>query len=256
MYTRLPDPEEIAQDLLRRSEQFRPPVDLKRTISLWPELSIVMETLKGAGYLVNLGVHGAEILVRAEDPPVRQRYTIAHELGHWLLTTSDDLRRRSGQATGAELEKWCDRFAASLLMPAPWVRRDIRYDGSLDVLNAVFTAPKLYDVSAHAFWLRVSEVTSISIAELGQTGEAIGIRKKFVSKDSGTVNENMVSQIVSSLSPRLLSGAQFGRVDFREMSMHAIHGLLPRRDETQSWLVCMLPADRIGRGEDSTNPGQ
>ncbi len=107
-----------------------------------------------AGFLY-AGPEGGWILVRAQDPLVRRRFTIAHELGHYLLHVApalaavaaadlaDDVefdealpaapdaaadapsggrvRVLSGRDPGAEadrLEAEADRFAALLLMPA------------------------------------------------------------------------------------------------------------------------------------------
>ena len=82
----LPDPEVIALSVLHQGEQYKPPIDTTRLAGLWPGLRISYDDLERPGYLVDLGVLGAEIIVRAADSPVRQRFTVAHELGHWVLS--------------------------------------------------------------------------------------------------------------------------------------------------------------------------
>jgi predicted transcriptional regulator len=82
----------------------------------------------------DLGVSGATrlidrrwvILLNRDDPPVRQRFTIAHELKHIL----DHPAALALQISGAQLhrqtwltERICDYFAACLLMPRPLVKR-------------------------------------------------------------------------------------------------------------------------------------
>nr|WP_243239829.1 ImmA/IrrE family metallo-endopeptidase [Sulfobacillus harzensis] len=80
---------------------------------------------------------GHVIYVRATDPPARQRFTIAHELGHYLLQIRgvrdntelnaiergnvEALYRRAGQVD--DEERAANAFAASLLMPAPILRK-------------------------------------------------------------------------------------------------------------------------------------
>ena len=57
------------------------------------------------------------IALRVSDVPARQRYTVAHELGHHLIFGIEKHGRRP---YSAEEERRCDRFAAALLMPKVW----------------------------------------------------------------------------------------------------------------------------------------
>ena len=73
----------------------------------------------------------ATIFVNAADAWVRQRFTMAHELGHWLLHR-DLYRSNSGRyrvlprfaqpASDDPLEKEANHFAANLLVPARLLR--------------------------------------------------------------------------------------------------------------------------------------
>ena len=70
------------------------------------------------------------ILVNAAEPEPRQRFTIAHELGHWICQclegTAQPVYCRAeevGVDPGAKaLEREANIFAANLLMPEPAVR--------------------------------------------------------------------------------------------------------------------------------------
>jgi hypothetical protein len=69
------------------------------------------------------------ILVNAEESKQRQRFTIAHELGHWVCqclegTTAPVFCRDKDVSTAADraLEREANVFAADLLMPEPAVR--------------------------------------------------------------------------------------------------------------------------------------
>jgi hypothetical protein len=65
------------------------------------------------------------IVVNAAEPPSRQMFTIAHELGHWLMhrqQVMDDrqyrvLTREALDAPKPLIEKEADGFAADLLVP-------------------------------------------------------------------------------------------------------------------------------------------
>ena len=70
------------------------------------------------------------ILVNAREPETRQRFTIAHELGHWICqclegTVAPVLCRDKDLSTAADraLEREANVFAAELLMPEEAVRR-------------------------------------------------------------------------------------------------------------------------------------
>lgn len=106
----------------------------------------------------------ATIGVNANHPPVRKRFTIAHELGHFLLHggISSHYDRdykinyrssESSQATNIE-EIEANFFAASLLMP----RRFLNYDNAVDSLDNDISVGRLaerYRVSRHALSLRL-----------------------------------------------------------------------------------------------------
>lgn len=61
-------------------------------------------------------------------PPVRKRFTLAHEIGHHLLGHRVAPGTRlfffdTSKTRRSSVEHACDRFAALLLMPEDWVRR-------------------------------------------------------------------------------------------------------------------------------------
>jgi hypothetical protein len=70
------------------------------------------------------------ILVRADEPEPRRRFTIAHELGHWICQclegTAQPVYCRADDIgvdpDARMLEREANIFAANLLMPEPAVR--------------------------------------------------------------------------------------------------------------------------------------
>lgn len=105
--------------------------------------------------------HGV-IAVNKRHPRVRQRFTIAHELGHAILharQTSlfvddlDILRREHGQHNPKEMQ--ANRFAAELLMPEERIRRLV--EQKFDLYDEAYVAKlaRLFDVSAQAFSTRL-----------------------------------------------------------------------------------------------------
>lgn len=83
-----------------------------------------------SGILVKRPGQDAEIYVHASDSPNRQRFTCAHELGHYVKRSAageedweyvEHRNLLTSQGTDAE-EIYANRFAASLLMPSDAVR--------------------------------------------------------------------------------------------------------------------------------------
>jgi Zn-dependent peptidase ImmA (M78 family)/transcriptional regulator with XRE-family HTH domain len=98
--------------------------------------------------------------VNEAHPRVRQRFSAAHEIGHLVYDQAQSLFLDfTDVSTTADLEKLQDakaetranQFAADLLMPATWLRKDIKRYGTSDL---TFLA-KRYEVSQQALWFRL-----------------------------------------------------------------------------------------------------
>lgn len=93
----------------------------------------------------------------------RKRYTIGHEIGHYVnpthrasspegfqCTRNDMLTDRAAPGDKhAKMEVEANQFAAELLMPASWVRRFLRPKLGLD-LQHIFEMARLFEVSKEA----------------------------------------------------------------------------------------------------------
>jgi Zn-dependent peptidase ImmA (M78 family) len=90
--------------------------------------------------------------------PVRKRFSIAHELGHFLLGHGDFADSRQTFEDGSynysdpqnRQESEANEFAAELLMPESFLKRDLQ-DAPLDVPRLA----KLYQVSEQAMWIQL-----------------------------------------------------------------------------------------------------
>jgi len=125
------------------------------------------------------------IRINRNKPKTRQRFTLAHELGHWVLfhqhrlfedeqegfekedgrplfdKLADDVSaEKEEKETGFERagsrktrEQEANIFAAEILMPTQWVRADWRtYKQDVNGLA------KRYEVSDDAMWIKVMEL--------------------------------------------------------------------------------------------------
>jgi Zn-dependent peptidase ImmA (M78 family) len=109
----------------------------------------------------------ALIGVNSNEAPVRQRFTIAHELGHFILHPQKDafvdFRKELGEGeTRPPRERHADMFAAALLMPRKILLKDFRRlakDGYTDQTTA--TLARQYAVSEDAMRFRLINLNSL-----------------------------------------------------------------------------------------------
>lgn len=102
----------------------------------------------------------ALIGINSSEPAVRQRFTIAHELGHYFLHTKKDAfvdyRDNKKGLMRTPREKQANMFAAALLMPRRLLAKDfkaIAKDGFSE--DDLVTLAKRYDVSEDAMRFRL-----------------------------------------------------------------------------------------------------
>ncbi|MFF9562934.1 ImmA/IrrE family metallo-endopeptidase [Leifsonia sp. NPDC014704] len=94
-------------------------------------IDVLVAPLEGntAGFILREGEGRPQIVVNAKDSAVRQRFTLAHELGHYMQHREDDLiayvdKRDELSTLGASpSEIWANQFAAELLMPTSVVKK-------------------------------------------------------------------------------------------------------------------------------------
>jgi Zn-dependent peptidase ImmA (M78 family) len=118
------------------------------------------------------------IAVNASQAPVRKRFTIAHELAHFLLNHVDKdhvdwkftVIRRDGRSSEAQddQEIAANFFAANLLMPRDHLRRDVEkfkgFDGEVQLGDAeIFMLARRYKVSDTAMRYRLQSLGLLSL---------------------------------------------------------------------------------------------
>lgn len=116
------------------------PIDVERVAELL-SIDVVYDYLgPGVSGLLITNPNGASIVVQNRDHPNRQRFSIAHEIGHHVLghqfTDGDhvhvdrgnyvSMRGPSASSGENEMEVEANQFAAALLMPSRLVRTRCR----------------------------------------------------------------------------------------------------------------------------------
>jgi hypothetical protein len=124
-----------------------PPVDVEELaeslcclrVRLADDLSAIPGAPAGAPLSGLLLPGRQEVWVSAHEPLERRRFSVAHEVGHFLLHTFDQSEgvfcraadlRADPESPERLREREANRFAAELLMPEPMVRREVERRGA------------------------------------------------------------------------------------------------------------------------------
>lgn len=169
----LGNPEQLAAAILRQVPDLPVPVPVE---SIARALDIIdirpLETEGFEGSLISYPEKSEGIiLVNMRSQPQRQRFSIGHELGHFVnpwhkpkdgnrfLCTADDMRRLSAEKhnRAALMEVEANRFAAELLLPKEPFRKDLRRLAGADLAHVLRLAQK-YDMSKEATGRRYVEL--------------------------------------------------------------------------------------------------
>jgi len=115
-----------ARQVAREHGFHRPPVVVH---SIARKLGFEVERSRRLGTL-RARLVGQLIEVNANEPPVAQRFSVAHELGHHFLGTQ--------HGDGEVAEREADAFAGELLVPDPMLREALRSTTDARELRGLF----------------------------------------------------------------------------------------------------------------------
>lgn len=133
-----------------------------------------------SGFILRNDETGKTIIgVNSTQHPLRQRFTVAHEIGHYLLHVKERVhvdRREGGyqvklrnpaSSTGTNVEEMeANLFAAELLMPEKFLREDLAGYDHLDIFETDPLLDELkrkYQVSGRALTIRLANLGYIEM---------------------------------------------------------------------------------------------
>lgn len=170
---------ELAAQLLLQNRVSSPPVNV-HAIANFLGLIIEQEPAdeKLSGFILRESKRTI-IGVNSNHHQNRQRFTIAHEIGHFLLHKGDvihvdnynlplakiNLRSEEASKGVDEQEKEANLFAAELLIPKSILDHTLEGIGSIDLLNeeVIENLAKKYRVSVVALTFRLANLNYISL---------------------------------------------------------------------------------------------
>jgi Zn-dependent peptidase ImmA (M78 family) len=121
--------ESRAEEVLRRLNMKSLPVPVEDIAGKYQVRISRAPNRNFSGMLIRKGGH-ALIGVNSSESSARQRFTIAHELGHFFLHPNKDAfvdyRDNKNRAMRTPREKQANMFAAALLMPRQSLMKDVQ----------------------------------------------------------------------------------------------------------------------------------
>lgn len=149
---------EKSHNILSMYKIKHPPVNVEKIANLLGFKVVTFDFPETISGFIKI-VEGKKIIVTNQNhPEVRRRFSISHELGHYL-SGHDNFSHDQGTIIDKSKkyldphfreEKEADDFAAELLMPEFMLKRDV-LENKLDVTSL----KKKYNVSEQAMWLQL-----------------------------------------------------------------------------------------------------
>ncbi|WP_313030569.1 ImmA/IrrE family metallo-endopeptidase [Brucella sp.] len=230
-------PESIIACILRHHPHWTSPIpieDLAHSINIIDILEMETEEFEG-GLTTDPDKQKGVILYKAGTKGGRRRFTIAHEIGHFLIPwhkgdrrcTKKDMGERRTETLIQQQEAEANRFAAGLLMPKPWFVSDMRKLGNADVEH-IRTLARKYETSVEATVARYVELTDDCCAFIFSKDGIIRYTK--ATKDFPRLSVRSKHHLPElSLSGRPSERTQSGQSEWAE-----IQGVVWLRDEGRS----------------------
>lgn len=163
--------ERKAVDLLKETNSFRVPVPIKSVIKAL-NIAINPYDLGGdvSGVLV-IDEDNFKIGYNSTESYVRQRFTLAHELGHFILHKNENqkvfvdtvtymFRKANSRTKDYKIEMEANKFAAAILMPSALLKEKMKIldDGFINDHDLIIELAKLFKVSQIAMTFRLNNL--------------------------------------------------------------------------------------------------
>lgn len=159
------------------------------------------------------------IVINESDAKKAQSFTLLHELGH--LIRNEDAIDNWSEPSG-KVERWCDKFAAEVLMPTHQFLPKVN---NINDLEAVKKLARSFQVSPYACLVRLRYLQRINQSTYNTLEEALKteyerIRKKLQDSPGGSARDR-ASEVLSQYG-RLYATALFQDYYNGEITLHKL----------------------------------
>jgi Zn-dependent peptidase ImmA (M78 family) len=141
---------EAARRILEENFITQPPIPVEELVQ-YEGLGLILSRFDDGEIAGVINLETKYLLVNSNDSSTRQRFTIAHELGHWILhrelmQANKDIavlyRKPLGGADSDPLEQEANFFAANLLVPEEMLKEALKEDLGDDSLANRFNVSR------------------------------------------------------------------------------------------------------------------
>ena len=168
---------EVAERMLNQHRIEERPIPVEKIaddLGITVKLESAEKELSGFIYRDTQG-RRAVIGINSSHHQNRRRFTLAHELGHFILHNLDDVHvdrsfavrlRNELSSTGTDIEeKEANLFAAELLMPKHFIERDLEHIHDIDLVDekVIANLAGSYGVSTQAMTFRLTYLGCIHL---------------------------------------------------------------------------------------------
>ncbi|MFR1380706.1 MAG: ImmA/IrrE family metallo-endopeptidase [Clostridium neonatale] len=194
-------PEQYAQDIVS-SFELTPPIDLTKICEKL-DLKINYEPLYSTEALLIVSPGKKNIIIDNARPiyPQRERYTIAHEIGHYTIPWHENIQKCDkiiNFESDDKVENEANDFASELLVPKSNLLEDIR--GKKITLSLIKDLAEQYDVSLVVMARRVLQYSNCNAIALIYYPSG----KKYIQMKSKTFNEELKDGCITKSSAHKL----------------------------------------------------
>jgi len=161
--------ERLAQFILKR-HKLTPPFDLEVLVRQYADLAYdkVPDGIDGISLFLKRANKKPKIIISSKISPVRQKFTLAHELGHvlipWHLGTvfsnaanHDDLSTMEEDDEYLAIEAEANSFASELLIPSDWFRKNFSLEKPATNIGQV---AQIQGISVDAAMMKIARLTA------------------------------------------------------------------------------------------------
>jgi Zn-dependent peptidase ImmA (M78 family)/transcriptional regulator with XRE-family HTH domain len=190
--------------------------DLIRLVERDFGIDVAVEPLGNgpAGVLVQHADDIALVVLNGDDHAARRRFTLAHELGHWLLGDSTPLVVDTDLGGNTDIERRANHFAIELLLPEDAVRGV--FNSSADLVCGVVDGLVHFGVSRDAF---VNRLSALRLVDQAQATTVLDNQVKTLFLHAGRqadytawVGNTPTRRLPSRIERRLINAYSNGRI--------------------------------------------
>lgn len=130
----------------------------------------------------------ALIFINTADAKSAQLFSLAHELGHVVLSEPGISGDEQDDGNGHLVERWCNRFAAEFLLPASQIIE--RFSKDEDLYHFAEEQSRFFGVSREAVLWRLTDLKQISRTDAQTLIDSIRPMKQTTKRRGGDFRNN------------------------------------------------------------------